>query len=107
MADAAARAKIGLGELLNGDDALETAVAGLARIGGCRGASLSPDGTRIAFVADFTGIPQVWTAPVAGGEPTQVTDLEDQVGSVYWSPAGEILAFTVAPGGGNERTDLP
>ncbi len=104
MADAAARAKIGLAEILSGADPLETAVAGLARIGGCRGASLSPDGTQIAFVADFTGTPQVWTAPVAGGAPTQVTDLEDQVGGVYWSPAGATLAFTVAPGGGmNEQ----
>ncbi len=104
MADAAARATIGLAEILSGEDALEAAVAALARIGGCRGGSLSPDGAHIAFVADFTGGPQVWTAPVAGGAPIQVTALEDQVGGVFWSPAGATLAFTVAPGGGmNEQ----
>jgi dipeptidyl aminopeptidase/acylaminoacyl peptidase len=104
MADAAARAKVGLAEMLSGDDPLQAAVAALARIGGCRGASLSPDGGRIAFVADFTGGPQIWTAPVAGGTPQQVTALDDQVGGVFWSPAGDTLAFTVAPGGGmNEQ----
>jgi dipeptidyl aminopeptidase/acylaminoacyl peptidase len=104
VADAVARAKIGLSAILSEADALETAVARLARIGGCRGASLSPDGARIAFVADLTGIPQVWTAPVAGGAPTQITTLDDQVGGVFWSPVGDTLAFTVAPGGGmNEQ----
>ena len=89
------------------DDPLEAAVGRLARIGSCRGPSLAPDGGRVAFVADLTGIPQVWTVAVAGGEPTPVTALDDQVGMVAWSPAGDWLAFTLAPGGGmNEQIYL-
>ena len=88
-------------------DALEAAVGRLARIGSCRGPSLAPDGQHVAFVADLTGIPQVWTVPAAGGFPTQVTALDDQVGAVAWSPAGDWLAFTLAPGGGmNEQIYL-
>ncbi len=75
-------------------------VARMARIGRCFSPSFSPDGKRIAFVSDMTGVPQVWTVGVEGGWPRQVTALEDQVGGVSWSPAGDLLAFSVAPGGG-------
>ena len=82
-----------------GDD-LETAVARMAKIGRCWSPSFSPDGSRIAFVSDLTGVPQVWTVATEGGWPDLVTALDDQVGSVEWSPAGDVLAVTVAPGGG-------
>jgi Tol biopolymer transport system component len=35
-----------------------------------------------------------------GGWPDSVAALDDPIGSVGWSPAGEQLAFTLAPGGG-------
>ena len=79
---------------------LAEAVARMARIGSCYSPSFSPDGKEIAFVADLTGVPQVWRVGVEGGWPRQVTALEDQVGSVSWSPAGGWLAFSLAPGGG-------
>lgn len=85
-------------------DELEASVGRLAHISSCRGPSLAPDGRRVAFVADLTGVPQVWIVPTTGGEPTPVTALDDQVGMVAWSPAGDWLAFTLAPGGGmNEQ----
>jgi dipeptidyl aminopeptidase/acylaminoacyl peptidase len=88
-------------------DDLETAVARMARIGSSRSPSFSPDGKRIAFVSDHSGVPQVWMVSAAGGEPRQITRLEDQVGSVEWSPDGKWLAFSVAPGGGlNEQIYL-
>ena len=82
-----------------GDD-LETSVARMARIGGCWSPSFSPDGSRLAFVSDLSGVPQVWTVAAGGGWPERVTALDDQVSVVEWSPAGDILAFAMAPGGG-------
>ncbi len=88
-------------------DDLEAAVARMARIGGSRSPSFSPDGRRLAFLSDRSGVPQVWMVPSEGGEPRQVTRLEDQVRAVEWSPDGKWLAFSVAPGGGlNEQIYL-
>jgi len=79
---------------------LEAAVSRMARIGFATSPSFSPDGRRLAFVSNLTGIPQVWTVPVEGGWPALVTALDDPVGAVRWSPEGSWLAFSLAPGGG-------
>ena len=81
-------------------DDLERSVTLMARVGACRSPSFSPPGDRLAFICTLSGSPQVWTAPVEGGWPTQVTALEDPVGDVLWSPSGDWLAVSVAPGGG-------
>ncbi|MEE4190702.1 MAG: hypothetical protein V2I66_03955, partial [Halieaceae bacterium] len=60
----------------------------------------SPAAERVAFVSNASGVPNVWLVDVAGGEPQQLTDSEDQVGSVLWSPKGDTLAIDIAPGGG-------
>jgi dipeptidyl aminopeptidase/acylaminoacyl peptidase len=78
---------------------LEARAATLARIGGAWSPSFSPDGSRLAFVSDLSGVPQVWTLPISGGYPERVTPLEDPIVKVRWSPAGALLAFSVAPGG--------
>jgi Tol biopolymer transport system component len=75
-------------------------VARMAKIGSCSSPSLSPDGGRIAFVSDLGGLPQVWVVAAEGGWPEPVTALDDPVGSASWSPTGDRLAFTLAPGGG-------
>jgi len=72
----------------------------MAKIGSCHSASLSPDASRIAFVSDLNGVPQVWTVATEGGWPDLVTTLDDQIMNVSWSPTGEWLAFLLAPGGG-------
>jgi dipeptidyl aminopeptidase/acylaminoacyl peptidase len=88
-------------------DDLESTVAMMARIGSAWSPSFSPDGKRLAFVSNLNGVPQVWTVATEGGWPSLVTAIDDQVGGVAWSPAGDRLAFSVAPGGGmNEQIHL-
>lgn len=81
-------------------DDMAAEVERMSRIGSCGSPSFSPDGARLAVVCDLSGIPQVWTVPAAGGFPRMVTDFDDQVGGVEWSPDGGWLAVSVAPGGG-------
>lgn len=82
------------------EDDLETAVSLMAKIGASSQPSFSPDGRRVAFISNLSGVPQVWIAPSDGGWPSMVTGLDDPVGGVLWSPNGDWLAISVAPGGG-------
>jgi dipeptidyl aminopeptidase/acylaminoacyl peptidase len=83
-----------------GPSDLERSVTAMVRIGFCVGPSFSPDGKRIAFVSNMTGVPQIFIVSSGGGWPEQVTAFDDPVGSVLWSPNGDWLAFSLAPGGG-------
>lgn len=74
--------------------------AAIAAIGSASGASFSPAGDQVVYISNASGSPQAWTVPAAGGEPRQVTRLPDPVQSVAWSPAGDRIAYDVAPGGG-------
>lgn len=86
---------------------LEAVVARLAKVGSCSSPTFSPDGRRIAFVSNLSGLPQIWKVASSGGWPEMVTALDDPVGSVTWSPDGAWLAFNLAPGGGmNEQIYL-
>jgi len=75
-------------------------VTRMAKIGRASSPSFSPDGARLAYVSDQTGVPQVWVVQTGGGAPVQVTKGNDPVGRVVWSPDGEWLALSIAPGGG-------
>ena len=81
-------------------DGLEAAIARMARIGSAYGPALSPDGKQVAYVANLSGLSQVWVVATEGGYPRLVTAFDDPVGSVAWSRDGDWLAFDVSPGGG-------
>jgi dipeptidyl aminopeptidase/acylaminoacyl peptidase len=83
-----------------GAEDLERSVAAMVKIGFCSSPSFSPDGKRIAFVSNMTGIPQIFVVSSEGGWPEQITAFDDPVGSVSWSPEGSWIAFSLAPGGG-------
>ncbi|MGH9508797.1 MAG: S9 family peptidase [Terriglobales bacterium] len=81
-------------------DEVAVSVARMARVGRAFSPSFSPDGQRIAMVADLSGIPQIWIVAAEGGWPEQITAFDDPVGAVRWSPIGDWLAFSLLPGGG-------
>ena len=84
--------------LINTPASMAATVAAIAAIRSSTGASHAPDGKRIAYISNASGSPQIW---ILGGDgPVQVTRLDDPVQSVEWSPAGDWLAYDVAPGGG-------
>lgn len=73
---------------------------------------LSPDGSRVAFVNDCSGIPRAWVTSVIGPgsgshELTEVIELPtglDHAEGVAWSADGEWIAVLGAPGGETTRT---
>lgn len=75
-------------------------VASMARAGFCTAPSFSPDGSKIAFLSNMSGSPQVWVVSSEGGWPDQITALDDPVDAIDWSPDGASIALQVAPGGG-------
>ena len=72
----------------------------MAKIGRAGSPTFSPDGKRLAFVSDLTGVPQVWVTAAGGGAAVQVTKGDNPIGRVTWSPTGDWLALSLAPGGG-------
>lgn len=56
----------------------------------------SPDGTRLAFLADRDGSRQVWALPVDGGEAMKITSHAESIAAFDWSPDGSRVAI-VAP----------
>lgn len=85
------------------DDAearLSRHVTALANVGGAFAPTWSPDGTRIGYLTNLSGSPQVWWIDAGGGYPHQVTAHADPVGGVAWSPDGQTLAYSLSPGGG-------
>jgi len=53
----------------------------------------SPDGTRVAYVSDREGMPQIFVRWMDTGEAAPVTDLTEPPMGVEWSPDGAQIAF--------------
>ena len=84
----------------NKKDSIETAVGMMVKIGSCWSPSFSPDGKTLAFISNMNGLPQIWKVSIEGGWPTLITSTDDPIGTVEWSPNGDWLSFSMAPGGG-------
>jgi dipeptidyl aminopeptidase/acylaminoacyl peptidase len=54
----------------------------------------SPDGKTVAFISTRSGSPQIYTIAVDGGEAVKVSDIEQGVSNLSWSPDGAYFAFT-------------
>lgn len=67
--------------------------------------SFSPDGRRLAFLTDITGVPQLWELPATGGWPDQLTFHEDRVSGAEYSPTENRIAFSM-DSGGDERAQI-
>ncbi len=76
------------------------------KIRGAWGASWSPDGGRLSFLTEITGVPQVWEVSAGGPSwPEQLTFYEERVSGAEYSPTEGRLLFGMDVGG-NERTQL-
>jgi dipeptidyl aminopeptidase/acylaminoacyl peptidase len=53
----------------------------------------SPDGTRLVYLSSRTGYNHLWTVPVDGGEPTELTKGSFVDYEPSWSPAGDRILF--------------
>ncbi len=67
--------------------------------------SLSPDGKRLVYLTNVTGTSQVWMIDLSGGTPKQVTNYDDNIGFVKFSPNGNGIVFGKAKGG-DENTQF-
>jgi dipeptidyl aminopeptidase/acylaminoacyl peptidase len=87
---------------LNASDPKDVAatVERFARVGSASAPDFSPDGKWISYIANLSGVPQVWIVPAEGGYPRMVTNSSDPVAQANWSPTSDWIAVTIAPGGG-------
>jgi tricorn protease len=56
----------------------------------------SPDGSQVAFTADYDGTRGVYVVPAAGGEPRRLTYHPADIGVVGWTPDGKDVSFSSA-----------
>jgi tricorn protease len=54
------------------------------------------DGKYVAFVSDRSGRDEVWISDPEGKSPKKITDLDNEKGSLVWSPDAKAVLFTAA-----------
>ena len=93
----------GAASLIAADDSksdVTATVERFARVGSSSSPDFSPDGKWVSFIANLSGMPQVWIVSSAGGYPRMVTNSSDPATQAKWSPTSDWLAVAIAPGGG-------
>lgn len=80
-------------------------MATLQSLCSARSPSVSADATLLAYLSDESGIDQVWLAPLGGGAPWRLTQCDEPVGAIAFSPTSRDLIFT-SDCGGDERHQL-
>jgi eukaryotic-like serine/threonine-protein kinase len=75
-----------------------------AGYGGDTYVSFSPDGSRLAFFRSHFYGGDIYTVPVAGGEPARVTSDDAVVYGLAWTRDGAELVFSSDRGGGGDPT---
>jgi dipeptidyl aminopeptidase/acylaminoacyl peptidase len=56
-------------------------------------AKVSPDGTTVAFTRDKPAQSALFVVPIAGGEPTQLTQWGGEIGRLDWTPDGREIFY--------------
>jgi Tol biopolymer transport system component len=59
-----------------------------------RNPTWSPDGKKIAFVADYNGINNLYIKDLESGDLFPVTDVLTEIATPSWSPKGDKIAFS-------------
>ncbi len=80
--------RIHLLELSSGDTWEASGGAGVER-----SPRWSPDGKTLSFISTRGGSPQVWSLPIRGGEPAQLTHAVNGVTDFSWSPNGRAVYY--------------
>ena len=66
----------------------------------------SPDGQRVAYLSDLTGVPQIWMTGLSGSRaPQQITLEDERVGFLSFAPKSDRIAYGVDRGG-SERFQI-
>ena len=68
---------------------------------GASAPQLSPDGQQVIFRSSVTGVPQLWTLPVTGGAPSQLT-FGNGITFARWLPDSSGILYG-ADNNGNEQ----
>ncbi|MCW5824754.1 MAG: S9 family peptidase [Cyanobacteria bacterium TGS_CYA1] len=66
--------------------------------GRCTYPSFSPDDSRIAFVSNLAGRPNIFVVDRKGGWPKQITALDEDVIGLDWSPTLDQIVFMAGQG---------
>lgn len=54
----------------------------------------SPDGTRVAYISDRDGKPQIYVRWMDNGQTAELTNLESAPSEIAWSPDGKLISFS-------------
>lgn len=105
-----------LKRVTTGNQHVEFRLSAADRHGSTDGPHVSPDGKRVAYIADKNGVANAWVMNIDGSAQRQVTFRKTACGRVRWSPDGTRLAFVsfegkypqlfVVPANGGEARQL-